>query len=723
MATPQPLPLFKTQKANGRLIYRFFAGSIFVCICAIWTYRVRNLPGFGEDGIWTWIGMFLAELWFGFYWILTQAARWNPIFRYPFKERLSQRFEDGLPAVDVFVCTADAAIEPPFMVANTVLSVMAYDYPPDKLNVYLSDDGASAVTFFALFEASKFAKHWLPYCKRYLVEPRSPAAYFNTTPDSCQGDYSKIKKLYNEMEIKIKAATEFGCVPEGEQEKHKGFSHWDSVSSQKDHDAILQILINGRSVTSTDYEGCRLPTLVYLAREKRPVYHHNFKAGAMNALIRVSSGISNGDIILNVDCDMYSNDSQAIRDALCFFMDEENGSEIAFLQHPQNFENITQNDIYSHTLRVHSQVEFLGLDAYGGPLYIGTGCFQRREALCGLKYIKGYKNRWNVNCTRIKEDTVALEENLRALASCTYEINTLWGKEMGLKYGCPVEDVITGLTEQCRGWKSVYYNPARKAFLGLAPTTLSRALVQHKRWSEGHFQIILSRYNAAIYGYGKIKFALQMCYCIYGLWSPNCLATIFYSLVPSLALLKNTALFPKVWSPWFWPFAYVIVAETSYSIGEFLWAGGSFKGWWNDQRMWLYKRVTSYLFAFIDSIFWVVGLGRSAFVITAKVSDEEVEGRYDREIIDFGASNPMFIVLATLALVNLICFTKKVVSDGKRVFETVDIQVCLCVVLILVNLPLHGALFVRRDSGRMPISITLKSMILAILGCIFYTYS
>lgn len=28
-----------------------------------------------------------------------------------------------------------------------------------------------------------------------------------------------------------------------------------------------------------------LPTLVYLAREKRPQHPHNFKAGAMNALV------------------------------------------------------------------------------------------------------------------------------------------------------------------------------------------------------------------------------------------------------------------------------------------------------------------------------------------------------------------------------------------------------------------------------------------------------
>ena len=35
-----------------------------------------------------------------------------------------------------------------------------------------------------------------------------------------------------------------------------------------------------------DIDGGRLPTLVYMAREKRPQWSHKFKAGAMNALVR-----------------------------------------------------------------------------------------------------------------------------------------------------------------------------------------------------------------------------------------------------------------------------------------------------------------------------------------------------------------------------------------------------------------------------------------------------
>lgn len=86
--------------------------------------------------------------------------------------------EENLPAVDIFVCTADPILEPPCMTINTVLSAMAYNYPANKLSVYLSDDGGSELTFYALLKASIFSKHWLPFCRRFNVEPMSPEAFF-----------------------------------------------------------------------------------------------------------------------------------------------------------------------------------------------------------------------------------------------------------------------------------------------------------------------------------------------------------------------------------------------------------------------------------------------------------------------------------------------------------------------------------------------------------------
>lgn len=72
--------------------------------------------------------------------------------------------------------------------------------------------------------------------------------------------------------------------------------------------------------------------------------------------IRVSSEISNGPVILNVDCDMYSNDAQTVSDTLCFFMDEDKGAEIGFVQYPQRFMNITKNDFYANSFRVITRV-------------------------------------------------------------------------------------------------------------------------------------------------------------------------------------------------------------------------------------------------------------------------------------------------------------------------------------------------------------------------------
>ncbi|PRQ35155.1 putative cellulose synthase (UDP-forming) [Rosa chinensis] len=684
------------------------------------------------------MGLLGAELWFGLYWILTQSCRWNLTFRQTFKDRLSQRFENELPGVDIFVTTADPIIEPPMMVMNTVLSVMAYDYPTEKISVYLSDDGGSELTYYALLEAAEFAKQWIPYCKKYSVEPRSPVAYFVSIATDAVGvddkkanDLAVIKKSYKDMETKIENAVKLGHIPEKVRSKQKGFSQWDSHLSKRDHDTYLQVVIDGRDPKAIDVEGLVLPTLVYLAREKRPQYHHNFKAGSMNALIRVSSNISNGKVILNVDCDMYSNNSMAIRDALCCLMDEEKGHEVAFIQFPQNFENLTKNELYISFMRTISEVELHALDGFDGPFYVGSGCFHRRDTLCGRKFTKGCKSDMKWEISRKREETTIheLEEDSKVLANCAYEQNTEWGKEMGLKYGCAIEDVFTGLSIQCRGWRSVYLNPTRKAFLGVAPTTLLQMLVQQKRWSEGSFQILLSRHNPAFSD--QISLGQKLGYAYVGAWSMNFLPTLFYTVIPSLYLLKGISLFPRVSSPWIIPFAYVIIAKYTGSFLEFLWAGGSALGWWNDQRMWLYKRSSSYIFSFIDTILYLLGYSDSAFVITAKTSDEDESQRYEKEIMEFGASSPLFSVLASLAVLNLYCFAgfvKEAISLGSKggiaeVYDTMALQILLCGILILINLPLYQALYLRKDKGKLPGSIALKSMAFGVFGLTCFNFS
>lgn len=84
----------------------------------------------------------------------------------------------------MFVTTADPVREPPILVVNTVLSLLAVNYPANKLACYVSDDGCSALTYFSLKEASKFAKIWVPFCKKYNVRVRAPFRYFLNPVDA-----------------------------------------------------------------------------------------------------------------------------------------------------------------------------------------------------------------------------------------------------------------------------------------------------------------------------------------------------------------------------------------------------------------------------------------------------------------------------------------------------------------------------------------------------------
>jgi len=91
-----------------------------------------------------------------------------------------------LAPVDVFVSTVDPLKEPPLVTSNTVLSILAMDYPVEKISCYVSDDGASMLTFESLSETAEFARKWVPFCKKFSIEPRAPEMYFTLKVDYLQ---------------------------------------------------------------------------------------------------------------------------------------------------------------------------------------------------------------------------------------------------------------------------------------------------------------------------------------------------------------------------------------------------------------------------------------------------------------------------------------------------------------------------------------------------------
>ncbi|KAK8493773.1 hypothetical protein V6N12_017871 [Hibiscus sabdariffa] len=136
--------------------------------------------------------------------------------------------------------------------------------------------------------------------------------------------------------------------------------------------------------------------------------------------------MTNSPVILTQDCDMYSNDSGTLLRVLC-------------------------------------------------PNYVGSGCFFLRRALFGSPStpvppeISELNPEHAVNKPIKSQSILTLAHHV---AGCNYENQTQWGFKMGFRYGSLVEDYYTGYRLQCEGWKSVFCNPERAAFLGDVPITL-----------------------------------------------------------------------------------------------------------------------------------------------------------------------------------------------------------------------------------------------------------
>ncbi|KAF5820170.1 putative 1,4-beta-D-xylan synthase [Helianthus annuus] len=413
-----------------RLVTQFFFLS--------WRLQNPNL-----DAMWLWGVSISCEIWFAISWLLDQLPKLNPINRATDLVALKDKFEStgrsDLPGVDIFISTADPDKEPPLVTANTILSILAVEYPIEKISIYISDDGGAILTFEAMAEAVSFGNLWVPFCRKHNIEPRNPDSYFTQKTDPTKNkkrpdfvkDHRWIKREYDEFKVRINALPDVikkRCEKHDRKEntKDKNLSrqksdssasaetvqnskatwmadgtHWpgtwlNPVADHKkgDHAGIIQLMSKvpeTEPVMGTEDEGkldftdvdVRLPMFVYVSREKRPGYDHEKKAGAMNSLVRASAILSNGPFILNLDCDHYIYNSMAIREGMCFMMDR-GGDRICFIQFPQRFEGIDPSDRYANHNTVFFDGNMRALDGLQGPVYVGTGTMFRRYALYGF---------------------------------------------------------------------------------------------------------------------------------------------------------------------------------------------------------------------------------------------------------------------------------------------------------------------------------------------------
>lgn len=719
------LPLHAcTPSISSAIINRSYSLLHFTALVALFYYRLSSFLSSKPKPSLPYLLVFASEMLLSIIWLFDQAYTWRPVSRTTFPERLPE--DEELPGIDVFICTADHKKEPPLEVMNTVLSAMALDYPPDKLSVYLSDDGGSSLTLQGMREAWLFARSWLPFCRRFGIKIRCPKVYFSSLEDNYSGPLHSLE--YEEEKEKIKGKYELFKERVNKAGEIIGS---EEATSSKDHPPVIEV-INDEPKNVAGIRQAKMPLLVYVSREKRPSHSHHFKAGALNVLLRVSGIMTNSPYILVLDCDMYCNDPTSARQAMCFHLDPKISPSLAFIQFPQKFHNINKNDIYDGQLRKLFVIRWPGIDGLQGPVLSGTGFYMKREALYGnlsekdvmrLKQSFGHSNEFIMSIHKIyqycaiknTESSSKLQQEAPFLSSCTYEKNTLWGEQMGFLYHSVVEDYFTGFILHCKGKTSVFCNPSKPAFLGSSTTNLNDLLVQGTRWNSGLFEVTLSKFCPFIYGLSRMPLLQTMCYGYLALQPLYFLPLWCLATLPQLCLLNGIPIYPQVSSSWFMVFSFIFLASLLKHLEEILSTGASIQTLLNEQRVWMMKSVTAYTFGSLDAIMKCFGMREASFLPTNKVADDEQVALYQMGKLNFQASTMILTPIITLIILNIVSF----IGGVARMFiagswnETFG-QVFLSLYILMVNYPVIEGMLLRKDKGRVPTPVTLLSLVITI---------
>ncbi|XP_066347201.1 cellulose synthase-like protein H1 isoform X1 [Miscanthus floridulus] len=742
--------------------------AVLFLLLALLAHRVSSLMvANGGGAAWCWLAALICEAWFTVVWLINMNAKWNPVRFDTHPERLAQRSTDELPAVDMFVTTADPRLEPPVVTVNTVLSLLALDYPAGKLSCYVSDDGCSAVTCYALREAAEFAKLWVPFCKKHSVKVRAPFVYFSSGGAAERGGaaddakflraWTLVKNAYEELVRRIENAEEDSLVRHGD-----GLFAEFVGAERRNHPTIIKVLWDNSSKISSKSKSNQeaddaIPSLIYVSREKGPTQHHHFKAGAMNVLTRVSAVVTNAPIMLNVDCDMFANNPQVALHAMCLLLGFDDELHSGFVQAPQKFYGGLKDDPFGNQNQVMFEKVVHGVAGLQGIFYCGTGCFHRRKVIygvppdsstTGIKDSPSYKElqnrfgrsneliesaRTTISGDMFKAPTVVVADDLtsrieaaKQVSACNYETDTSWGQEVGWVYGSMTEDILTGQRIHAAGWRSTILNPDPPAFLGGAPTGGPASLTQYKRWATGWLEILLSRHNPFLLAaFKRLDFRQCVAYLVIDVWPVRAPFELCYALLPPYCLIANRSFLPKASEPGFVIPLALFLAYNMYNLGEYMDCRLSTRAWWNNHRMQRIVSSSAWLLAFLTVVLKTLGLSETVFEVTRKEQSSSDGGDTGADA-DPGRftfdSSPVFVpptALAMLSVVAVVVGAWRAVAAGAAegvpggvVGPGVGELVC-CGWLVLCFWPfVRGLVAVGRGSYGIPRSVRLKAALL-----------
>ncbi|KAL0716034.1 hypothetical protein Bca4012_065356 [Brassica carinata] len=471
--------------------------------------------------------------------------------------------------------------------------------------------------------------------------------------------------------------------------------------------------------------------------------------------------MTNAPYMLNVDCNMYANEEDVVRQAMCVFLQKSKSSDrCAFVQFPKEFYDSNSNE-----LAVVQSYLGRGVAGIQGLLYCGSGCFHTRRVMYGLSP-DDLENNGNLSSVAtmelLDEDSFARKfgsskdlvksivealqrksnpkttltnfiEAAKMVGSCHYEHQTNWGKTIGCLYDSVAEDMNTSVGIHLRGWTSSYICPDPPAFLGSTPSVGLEAIVQQRRWGTGAIEVLFNKQSPLRGKFSsKIRFRQRLAY----LWVLMCLRSIpelFYCLLPAYCMLRNTALYPK--GPCLAITATLVAMHCLYTLWQFMNIGFSVRSWYVSQSLWRILATSGWLFSLHDIILKLLGISNIGFVVAKKtipktmpISGYEPIQREDdgpnSYIGKFEFDNSCHFVPGTfIMLVNMAALASNFVGLQRSSCHHGGApsglaENCACIPVVLLFLPFLKGLFAKGKYG-IPLSTLSKAAVLAMLFVVF----
>ncbi|KAE8662025.1 Cellulose synthase-like protein G3 [Hibiscus syriacus] len=174
---------------------------------------------------------------------------------------------------------------------------------------------------------------------------------------------------------------------------------------------------------------------------------------------------------------------------------------------------------------------------------------------------------------------------------------------IGFRYGALSEDYFTGYRMKFEGWRSLFCYPETPAFLGDTPINFLDVLSQNKRWVIGQLEHL-----------------------------PDGLGTM--DLI----------------------YMFLFLGAYMQDLFEFVVERGTIRRWWSDQRMWMMRGLSCYLFSLTEFLLTSIGIPAQGFNVTSKVTDDEQSKRYEQGLFEFRVPSPLFVTLAMAAIIILLSF-------------------------------------------------------------------